>query len=808
MEYLTLSVLIAAAWSLSVGILAVGMASIVAAQKRFPRKDAGALALLAAATLLVFAPVLVGRAWRPGYGGDLLGFLYPTYSFAARSLSQGQVPLWNPYLYSGAPWAFDVQSGLFYPPNLLAFLFQPDLSFRMMEFLVIFHFFLTGAMTYVCLRLLPWGPAPLGHISSGIGAMAFAFSDFFVIHFGNLNLVAAASWIPLFFIGTVLSVSRGSWRWGLVGGVALALSILAGHPQPVIYAIALWGFYLVFAAFQQLRSRRRRLARLAIALLPPAVGLGLSALFLLPALEMIQYTIRAALSYEEASAFSLAPTQLWGLLLPGVFGRGPETFWSLGEWQRVEVGYLGVLTLGLALWGLFRVPSAGVRFLGGVAAAALLMALGSHLPIHRWLYELVPAFDQMRVPARWILLLDFALAGLAAYGFEHLTSRVSEPRYRRGLQGLLIGVGALALVGAVGILSVGGPRVDETRRAQVLSSAALSAVSLGGAFLWTLSFRWAPSRPRRRSLLLGGLLFLEVGWAAAPVELGWEDPSTAFDHPDAVSYLKDESSLFRIDTPLEVWYLWQPDLALLHGLFELGGIWNPLTLGDYHAYYWGLENRSNPLYDFLNARFLIVPKGAPPPDAERWRLAFTSDPTVDLYENERAYPRFFVVHRARSVPSHDAAWAELHQAGFDPQTTVILQGEWPSGQKDAGADVRLLEYGLNLLRLEVRSEAPGYLVASEVFYPGWKAWVNGQPTELLRANYAFRAVPVPTGKSEVRMEFHPSSWPIGLAFSLLTATVLVVALLAAELRGGRRRQGHRRASDPITGPPSAPGSAA
>ncbi|MFQ5946739.1 MAG: hypothetical protein ACE5NC_10905, partial [Anaerolineae bacterium] len=125
MEYLALSLLIAAAWGLGVGILAAGMASVVPAEERFPRKDAGALALLAGGTLLVFAPVLAGIAWRPGYGGDLLGFLYPTYSFAARSLSQGQVPLWNPYLYGGAPWAFDIQSGLFYPPNLLVFFLQP-----------------------------------------------------------------------------------------------------------------------------------------------------------------------------------------------------------------------------------------------------------------------------------------------------------------------------------------------------------------------------------------------------------------------------------------------------------------------------------------------------------------------------------------------------------------------------------------------------------------------------------------------------------------------------------------------------------
>ncbi len=210
-------------------------------------------------------------------------------------------------------------------------------------------------------------------------------------------------------------------------------------------------------------------------------------------------------------------------------------------------------------------------------------------------------------------------------------------------------------------------------------------------------------------------------------------------------------------------------------------------MGDYHAYYWGLQNRSNPLYDFLNARFLVVPKGAPPPDAERWRAAFTSDPAVDLYENERAYPRFFVVHHARSVSSHNAAWEALHQPRFDPETTVILEGQLPSNHEAAEAEVRVLEYGLNRVRLQVRSEAPGHLVASEVYYPGWQASVNGQPTEVLRANYAFRAVPIPRGESEVHLEFRPASWTIGLALTLLTATALAIAFLAAMLREGQGR---------------------
>ena len=127
----------------------------------------------------------------PAGGGDLTPFLYPNYHFAAEYLHQGIIPLWNPYLYSGTPFAADVQSGLFYPLNLLLFLLIPDLTYEWLEYLAIFHIWLAGVTMYLCLRLLTPGEraandprssqsiAPLAAFS---GALAFQFSDLFIVH--------------------------------------------------------------------------------------------------------------------------------------------------------------------------------------------------------------------------------------------------------------------------------------------------------------------------------------------------------------------------------------------------------------------------------------------------------------------------------------------------------------------------------------------------------------------------------------------------------------------------------------------------
>ncbi len=137
--------------------------------------------------------------WKPAGGGDLVSFLFPTYRFAAASLRSGQLPLWQPHLYGGAPFLADMQSGLFYPPNLILFLLAPDFPYEAMEWMAVLHIFLAGLFMYLCLRYLEPG-RPIRVPAALTGAIAYMFSDLFIVHFGNLNLIAVAAWLPVIFL--------------------------------------------------------------------------------------------------------------------------------------------------------------------------------------------------------------------------------------------------------------------------------------------------------------------------------------------------------------------------------------------------------------------------------------------------------------------------------------------------------------------------------------------------------------------------------------------------------------------------------
>ena len=107
-------------------------------------RDVCAVGVLVLATIAFFWPLFFTESWIPKGGGDLSSFIYPIYAFGARWLKQGVIPLWNPHLYMGMPFAADNQSGLFYPVNLLFFLLTPELNYEVVELMAVTHVFLAG----------------------------------------------------------------------------------------------------------------------------------------------------------------------------------------------------------------------------------------------------------------------------------------------------------------------------------------------------------------------------------------------------------------------------------------------------------------------------------------------------------------------------------------------------------------------------------------------------------------------------------------------------------------------------------------
>jgi len=756
--------------------------------RRERTRDLAALALLTLTVAAFFWPLLLTQAWIPRGGGDLVSFLWPMYRFAARSLRSGTVPLWNPHLYSGAPFVADNQSGVFYPINLIAFALFGSPSYQVMEGLVVFHIWLAAIGTFVLLRGLK-----LRRSAAMLGAMAFALSDLFVTHIGNLNLNATAAWLPLTLWATHRALQERSVYWSGAAGALLTTAALAGHAQMLLFlalTVALYGLYRlsILIADGGEHRWRRALQTIGLTALIGAVGVGGAALMLLPAWQMATHTGRGRLPYQEATRYSLPPRALIGLIAPGFYGRGAANFW--GPWERVEVGYIGVGGLALALVGMAllvaRVASKTTASRSGesprpsldhrpfayfalLVPLAFLLAMGRYTPLYRLLYRFVPTFDQIRAPARLIVLADLGLAAMAAYGLDHLVSRRGSGRPWQVWGGLAAAAAALILV-LVGLPQARAvPPPD--RVAQATRSLIMAASLLASTGLLTAVTRW-------RSLtqwLFPLLLALDLVALGSTLEIDHRDPTLGFRHPDVVAFLERETSLARIENTAPSW---QPDAALVHGLYDIGGIYNPLGLAPYEAYRWSVGERASPLYNLLGVKYVLAGKGEPPGDERLVPVHAT--PEIDVYLNTAALPRALFVTDQQVVSDHEEAWQAIHAPSFDPAQTVVLEQAGTRAapgiaESSTTSQIAFVRYGLNAVTLRVTSPESGWLVLSDVYYPGWRATVDGRPSRVLRADYTFRAVSVPAGEHLVEMVFAPRTWYVGLAVSATTWLSLAAA---------------------------------
>lgn len=730
-------------------------------------RDLLAFAILLLITLAFFWPMILTGKWIPHGGGDLVSFLWPQYSFAAQSIRSGSIPLWNPYLYSGAPFLADNQAGALYPINLIAFVLFPNFTYQVMEGLVVFHIWLAGAAMYIALRVWPTDSLALsgrglGRGSALLGAIAYMLSDVFVTHIGNLNLIAVAAWMPLVLGLFACGLAQRDARHQVASGVIFAVAILAGHAQMTaitlvgLMSIVVWQFLIA----SSWRDRGKVIGLSAITLV---VAFGLTAMQLLPSLEMTRYSLRSGLSYEEATAYSLPPAALTSLFSPLLFGRGAIDFW--GPWQRVETGYLGVVPLLLMGFAFTRKKSNSAWFLAALGLLGLLIALGKYTPAYSLVHSL-PVLGGLRVPARFILLTDFAIAALAALGLRQLLANVRS-------NGRWSWIGFVLVIGLIG-MTLTFLSVPHAGHENNLTSA---LITFGGLVLSASAVIWwqkkSGVRNKRSEILLIGLLALELIVLGSTVEIDANDPTLGYQHQAVVDFLRADQNVFRVENTSSAW---QSDAALMHGLNDIGGIFNPLGLANYETYRGGMGNRGSPLYNLLGVKYVLANKNEPPGDAS-FVPVFNADPQLDVYLNTKALPRAQLLDRAQIVQSGEAAWQAIHAADFDPSAMVVIEdGKDLPGGEDQSRQRSLSFASLTNDHVELiaQTSSPTYLVLTDVYYPGWTATIDDQPTDLYPADFAFQAVLVPAGSHRVRFQFEPIAWRWGLRLSGITGAGLLV----------------------------------
>jgi len=731
-----------------------------------------ALGLVALGPIVLFGP-MIARGDVLYWGTPLLQFV-PWRAVAFDFVRHGYLPLWNPYSGMGAPLLANHQSALLYPPNW--FLAVADAGWGE-GVLVLLHLIFAGAGMILLLRRMK-----LGLLAQVIGGTAYASCSYLVSRAGFFSMNAAAAWLPWLLLAADILASASQSRLSkkslgpvaALGGV-IALQALAGHAQTMAYSLILALAWSIWRSWSLGGSRAGvRLALLWLA--GAALGGGLASVQVAPTAEYLFQSSRGT-GVEETAAltYSFWPWRTLGLLMPGLFGS-PATgdYWGYGNYWEDSL-YIGVLPILMAVVGGARAGRLGKdagrtrTFLLIVAVVAFILGLGSNTPIFPFLFRKFPLFDIFNAPTRINLITTWCLAALAAFGAELWARPTKWALYWTRLGAA--GAGAVMLLGLAAAIAPTGLRESLGR-------------GFGIAGLWLLvagaiTLAW-PSAVGPRWVVLVALL-VTADLVIANSGLNPTSPASLYDGASGLAgQLGRGHRVFIVPEAERILKFYRThrfdsfQRELDPRLTRESGLPNTLLLDRLPS-----ANNFDPLVSSRYASWIRAVAGL---SADRrslllplmdvaWLVADVADePPWVTYQAVDGPQRARVVPRAVAATDADQALDMVTSDGFDPEMTVVLEDAGEEAHLQGGVGQAEVIEGGNPNQVVVSVTAPegGWLLLSDLWYPGWVVEVGGEPKEFYAANGAFRAVWVPPGASSVVWSYEPRSVSLGAVASLVS----------------------------------------
>jgi len=754
-----------------------------------------ATALLVVVVAFLFNPVI--------FGGKTFGSpdsLSPkAVGMALNEVAEeiGEFPQWQPWVFSGMPSAeaFTHISKLYFPEHLFKLFFLPGMMIQML------HLIFAGIGCILLLRHLKCSPfaAALG----AVGFMVTPYMTTMVVH-GHGSQMMTAAYIPWIFWLTVrLWEKPNFWDTGWLA-ILIGFQLQRAHAQIAYYTWLLVGAYSLMVlvnGFIRKQKKGELYSGLGLFAVACVMGIGLSLLIYLPAMDYTPFSVRGGgasggADYNYATGWSFHPKEILTLFIPSAFGFGGQLYWGFMPFTDYP-NYMGIIILILAIIGLVSKRELIHYFLIITSALALLISFGRHFSlVYDLFFNLFPYFNKFRVPHMILILLQFNVAILAAFGLDAVGDLKEKVIPKWGW--VLAGCTSLVLIGMV----LGGstlesflrgsftpPRVQDPRMGQAINNLRWE---LWQSDVWMMLFwmgsllgmtwLWIQRKVNKKIMLslVVGLAIIDISIVNQKIiqpsrQSGRSSQLMAtravdryFQEDEIIQFFKLDQSDYRI---YPVGHLFGESRFAAFQIESIGG-YHPAKLRAYNDFLSQTGNGASiPVLQMMNAKYLISPEPLNHPDliATKTGRLKSSRGELDahVYRVKDALPRVWFVKELKAVPENEVFKQTTLQA-FNPSQTALVNQDMtqPSGEP---AQITKMDRGIHHTTIHTESEGNQFLVLSEVFYPErWKATLDGNPIETIKVNGILRGVSVPAGQHKISFTYDQSTFSTGKTISFIS----------------------------------------
>jgi hypothetical protein len=678
-----------------------------------------------------------------------------------------ELPLWNPYVFSGTPLLANFQSASFYPLNILFFVLPFNLAWSMLIFL---EPLLAGIFIYIFLRNLK-----LEKLPSVFGSVAFIFCGFSIAWLEWGNILHTALWLPLILLSIDKILAKENnlkfkisnlklLTWPLVYVFALMSSFFAGHLQIFFYLSIVTFCYFLMRWFQF----GRNLKTLGVFFLLSFLFLLLTSFQWIPTLQFIGLSLRGIDQSWHDLGWFIPWQNLVQFLIPDFFGN-PSTLNYWGVWNYGELtGYIGILPLIMAFFALFFRKSKETLFFGIFFFLSLIFALPT-------IFAKVPFFLNLPFissaqPTRLLFITDFSLAVLSAIGFDYFLKNNKGIRYVLGFFILVFSLiwGFVLFSGGLNIVSLDNLLIAK-RNLYLPTFLFVSCLAL------ILIFKFYPKKFKFSNgvliLMPYALLLLLVfdltrfGWKFTP----FVGENYLFPQTKTIDFLQSKEGIFRIMASDS--RIFPPNFSARYRLQSVDG-YDPLYVSRYAeliaAYARGKGDINPPfgfnriitpqvydgrIIDLLGVKYILSVTNL---ESVSLKQVFQEGQTR-VYENTAAFDRIFFVGNTIAVNDKQTAINAMFDFNYPLKQRAVVENadkekltkaDWSIGK------IKLLSYKANNISLETDNQGDGFLILTDTYYPTWHAKIDGKESKIYLTNFNFRGLVIPSGKH--RIEFYNS----------------------------------------------------